>query len=230
MRLRRLLPPLAAAIAVLALTASAASAAVEISIDKAAQQMTVTVDGSPLYVWPVSTGVPGYDTPSGEFKPFRMERDHFSREWDDAPMPHSIFFTQQGHAIHGSGHVKAIGTPASHGCVRLEPKNAAILFALVKQQHMSNTRVVLTGETPLSAGVPVARRNGGDARAGRAYSRNDSNDDDDFTGAIPPPQRSARGWREYRDAPRYDSRERPYYVRRYYAPRYYRYGGFPYGW
>ena len=76
--------------------------------------MIVTVDGDPRYVWPVSTGAFSYDTPSGQFKPFRMERDHFSREWDDAPMPHSIFFTQQGHAIHGSSHVKAIGTPASH--------------------------------------------------------------------------------------------------------------------
>ena len=66
--------------------------------------MTVTVDGEPLYIWPVSTGVAGYDTPAGEFKPFRMERDHFSREWDDAPMPYSIFFTKQGHAIHGTNH------------------------------------------------------------------------------------------------------------------------------
>ena len=79
-----------------------ARADVLITIDKSTQQMTVTVDGSARYVWPVSTGAPGYDTPSGEFKPFRMEADHFSREWDDAPMPHSIFFTQLGHAIHGS--------------------------------------------------------------------------------------------------------------------------------
>jgi hypothetical protein len=212
MRLRRLLPLLVATIAALVLSAaSAARADLLISINKSAQQMTVTVDGNPLYVWPVSTGAPGYDTPSGAFKPFRMEVDHFSREWDDAPMPHSIFFTQQGHAIHGSGHRKAIGTPASHGCVRLEPKNASILFALVKHEHMSNTRVVLTGETPVSGGVAVARRD-------RDYQRSYSNDDDeDVTTAVPARrQRSARGWREYQDdLPPYYYRERPYYVRRY---------------
>lgn len=159
MRLRRLLPSLA--IAALALCAATPSRAdILISIDKSAQQMTVTVDGDPRYIWPVSTGARGYDTPSGDFKPFRMERDHFSREWDDAPMPYSIFFTQQGHAIHGSFH-KSIGRPASHGCVRLEPRNAAILFALVKAEHMSNTRVVLTGEIP-TANELVARRGRGD--------------------------------------------------------------------
>src|SRR5580704_12230939 len=156
MRISRLVIALPAALLALAFAALAvagpARADILIAVDKSAQRMTVTVDGTALYVWPVSTGAPGYDTPSGEFKPFRMEAEHFSREWDDAPMPHSIFFTQQGHAIHGSGHVKAIGTPASHGCVRLEPKNAAVLFALVKQQKMANTRVVLTGETPRAAG------------------------------------------------------------------------------
>jgi lipoprotein-anchoring transpeptidase ErfK/SrfK len=54
---------------------------------------------------------------------------HFSKEWDDAPMPHSIFFTQRGHAIHGSYETPHLGTAASHGCVRLNPGNAAKLFA-----------------------------------------------------------------------------------------------------
>ena len=135
-----------------------ARADVLIRVDKSAQVMTVTVDGAQLYAWPVSTGAPGYDTPSGEFKPFRMEAEHYSQEWDDAPMPHSIFFTQEGHAIHGSGHVKNLGRPASHGCVRLEPKNAAILFALVRHEKMANTRVVLTGETPGDSRRAVARR------------------------------------------------------------------------
>jgi hypothetical protein len=158
MRSLRLLLPAAAAVAVLTLTpAFPAFAEVTIDIDKSAQQMTVTVDGVPRYSWTVSTGAPGYDTPSGDFKPFRMERDHFSREWDDAPMPHSIFFTQKGHAIHGSGHVRAIGTPASHGCVRLAPANAKTLFELVEQEGVLNTTVVLTGVAP--SGAPaVARR------------------------------------------------------------------------
>ena len=114
-----------------------------ISISKISQKMTITVDGSQQFVWPVSTGAPGYDTPSGTFHPFRMEAEHFSKEWDDAPMPHSIFFTPDGHAIHGSYHVKSLGLRASHGCVRLAPDNATKLFALVQKAGMSNTTVII---------------------------------------------------------------------------------------
>ena len=118
---------------------------VVISINKISQKMTVSVDGEREYVWPVSTGAPGYTTPSGTYHPFRMEKEHFSEEWDDAPMPHSIFFTGVGHAIHGSYHVKSLGRRASHGCVRLAPDNAATLFALVQKAGMANTTVVVRG-------------------------------------------------------------------------------------
>jgi len=147
---------LAAGLTALAMTA--ASAEVLVRVDKAAQIMTVTVDGEQRYAWPVSTGMADYDTPAGEFQAFRMERDHFSREWDDAPMPYSIFFTQEGHAIHGSFDVKHLGRPASHGCVRLLKANAAVLFALVKEQGLKATKVVLVGEIPDAV---VARRDPG---------------------------------------------------------------------
>lgn len=116
-----------------------------ITINKSSQKMTVAIDGEKTYTWLVSTGAQGYSTPSGSYKPFRMERDHFSKEWDDAPMPHSIFFTMEGHAIHGSPYTKRLGTRASHGCVRLAPANAAKLFALVQKTGMKNTRVVVKG-------------------------------------------------------------------------------------
>jgi hypothetical protein len=115
--------------------------------------MTVAVDGQDRYSWPVSTGIEGHDTPSGSFTPFRMDRDHFSREWDDAPMPNSIFFTEMGHAIHGTGHVAALGRPASHGCVRLSRAHSAELFALVKAQGMGHTQVVIEGDDLGGAGV-----------------------------------------------------------------------------
>jgi lipoprotein-anchoring transpeptidase ErfK/SrfK len=121
------------------------AAQIVITISKKTQKMTVSVDGANEYVWPVSTGARGYETPSGEYRPFRMEKDHFSEEWDDAPMPHSIFFTEQGHAIHGSFYVKSLGRAASHGCVRLAPDNAAKLFALVQKAGMKNTKVVIKG-------------------------------------------------------------------------------------
>jgi L,D-transpeptidase catalytic domain len=125
--------------------AEASATRVEIIISKVSQKMTVVVDGSTEYVWPVSTGAAKYETPTGSFRPFRMEAEHFSKEWDDAPMPHSIFFTGEGHAIHGSYHVKSLGRKASHGCVRLSPENAAILFDIVQGAGMSNTRVTLKG-------------------------------------------------------------------------------------
>ncbi|WP_336487951.1 L,D-transpeptidase [Methylobacterium nigriterrae] len=140
-----------------------AMADVRITVDKAEQRMSVSVDGRQRYSWPVSTGVKGHDTPSGSYQPFRMERDHFSKEWDDAPMPHAIFFTAQGHAIHGTNHTGHLGRPASHGCVRLSPKNAATLFSLVKAEGPGNTGVTIEGGAAVVArrkdkGIKVAHR------------------------------------------------------------------------
>ena len=125
---------------------SAAQASILITIDKAAQKMTVDVDGATRWIWPVSTGRRGYDTPAGSFRPFRMEEDHYSKEWDDAPMPYSIFFTGEGHAIHGSYETRNLGRAASHGCVRLAPKNAEKLFALVQREGLEKARVVVLGD------------------------------------------------------------------------------------
>ena len=127
-------------------TGFAAASNVQISINKISQKMTVSVDGVEKYVWLVSTGASGYSTPSGSYTPFRMEPDHYSKEWDDAPMPHSIFFTLTGHAIHGSPHTKHLGRRASHGCVRLAPDNATTLYALVEKAGMMNTRVIVRGD------------------------------------------------------------------------------------
>jgi lipoprotein-anchoring transpeptidase ErfK/SrfK len=121
---------------------------VVITIDKAKQKMTVAIDGVQQYEWPVSTGRAGYSTPSGTYTPTSMNEVWYSQEWDNAPMPHAIFFMKDGHAIHGSYEVKTLGKPVSHGCVRISPKNAATLYALVKKNGRENTQVVLTGITP----------------------------------------------------------------------------------
>jgi lipoprotein-anchoring transpeptidase ErfK/SrfK len=120
-----------------------AEARLIITINKVSQKMTVTLDGEKLYK---------YETPSGEFRPFRLEKEHYSKEWDDAPMPHSIFFTAGGHAVHGSYHIKSLGRRASHGCVRLHPDNAKTLFALVRKTGLSNTRVIVRGGVFAGAG------------------------------------------------------------------------------
>jgi hypothetical protein len=144
---------LVAVAGLLLFAAHAAQAKIDITVDKNAQMMTVSVDGVERYHWPVSTGIPSRETPSGNFRAFRMEASHFSKEFDDAPMPHSIFFTKIGHAIHGTESEGRLGTPASHGCVRLSRANAATLYALVEQQGVLNTTVTLTG----SAAIAIAR-------------------------------------------------------------------------
>jgi len=154
-------PLLSASLAAAALAlpfASQASAEILVNIDKSTQSMTVAVDGSPRYVWPVSTGRPGYDTPNGTFKVNRMDADHLSQEWDNAPMPHTMFFDMHGHAIHGFFDVKHLGTAVSHGCVRLSPDHAATLFDLVSTEGMKETKVVVTGYTPAGRMPEVARR------------------------------------------------------------------------
>jgi hypothetical protein len=150
----------------------AAQAKVSITVDKNNQMMTVAVDGVERYHWPVSTGNPSHETPNGSFRTFRMEADHFSKEFDDAPMPHSIFFTKEGHAIHGTESEGRLGTPVSHGCVRLSRANATTLYDLVEQQGVLNTTVTLTGSSqialarnPRTRAVAVARRDPADPYA-----------------------------------------------------------------
>ena len=127
---------------------TAITSTVLINIDKASQRMTVSLDGVQQYEWPVSTGLRGYTTPSGNYTARSMNKIWYSKQWDNAPMPHAVFFTRDGHAIHGTLDVKRLGKPASHGCVRLSPENAATLFALVGETGVENTQVVLAGNTP----------------------------------------------------------------------------------
>jgi hypothetical protein len=137
-----------------------AQAKVSILVDKNNQQMTVAVDGVERYQWPVSTGNPSHETPNGSFQTFRMEADHFSKEFDDAPMPHSIFFTKVGHAIHGTFSEGSLGIPVSHGCVRLSRAHATTLYDLVQKEGVLNTTVTLTGSSRIAlARNPRGKRN-----------------------------------------------------------------------
>lgn len=154
---------LGVALALMLAIAGPAHASVNITIDKTTQKMDVYKDGQPLYRWDVSTGIPGHDTPSGSYTPFRMEEDHYSREWDDAPMPHSIFFTTRGHAIHGTMDARYMGQAASHGCVRLLPSHAAVLYDLVKEAGMQNTKVSIVGH--VNAGRPAMAEQRQDPRS-----------------------------------------------------------------
>jgi len=123
-------------------------APIVVVIDKPVQEMKVFVDNVERYSWKVSTGLRSYDTPSGTYTARSMNEIWYSKQWDDAPMPHAIFFTKRGHAIHGTEETHKLGRPASHGCVRLAPENARTLFALVKETGLANTEIVLNGDIP----------------------------------------------------------------------------------
>ncbi len=132
---------------VVVLLPARAAAGVAIVIDKSTQTMTVAVDGTVRHVWPVSTGRRGAGTPSGTFRPQWLARSWFSRRYYGSPMPHAIFY-HKGYAIHGTNYISRLGGPASHGCVRLHPRHAAALFALVRARPLKSTRITVTGSLP----------------------------------------------------------------------------------
>ncbi len=126
--MRRLFGLLAACFLSLVGIASA-EAGVDVRVDIAAQRIQVTTTDGESYNWAISSGRKGYRTPNGVYRPTRLEKNWYSRKYGGA-MPHAVFF-RGGYAIHGTTAVGALGRPASHGCIRLHPANAAKLFALV---------------------------------------------------------------------------------------------------
>src|SRR5215467_1135372 len=152
--MRRLVPVVVA----LLIGTAPAAANVVVTIDKSTQRMTVIVDGTARYTFMVSTGRAGYGTPNGTYHPQRLARTWFSKKYYNSPMPHSIFF-HGGYAIHGSYEISRLGGPASHGCVRLHPSNAATLYALVQKEGAGNTTIVVTGSNASSR--HTERRQGG---------------------------------------------------------------------
>ncbi|PWB95714.1 L,D-transpeptidase [Methylosinus sporium] len=121
----------------------AAQATVQIHIDLSTQRMQVeSSKGS--HSWPVSTARAGYVTPRGVYSPTSLQKMHYSRKYHNSPMPHSIFFNG-GYAIHGTNATGALGRPASHGCVRISPANAATLYKLVQEE---GAQISITGSSP----------------------------------------------------------------------------------
>jgi hypothetical protein len=193
----RLLTTTIAAAAAMILSQQAASANLLITVDKSTQRLSVAVDGHTRYKWPISTARAGYLTPNGTYRPERLERKWYSRKYHWSPMPYSIFF-HGGYAVHGSYEISRLGRPASHGCIRLHPKNAAVLFSLVKRHGRTDTRIVVTGKRP-SPSVHRTRAQRSKSQRTRQY------------------RERAYRYQSADDAPRYR-----YYVPRYNdSPRYY---------
>ena len=147
-----------AALGALLCLSAPAKAELQVNISKSQQRLSVVIDGTEAYRWPVSTGRRGHQTPSGSFHPIRIERHWYSHQYSLTPMPWSVFF-HRGYAVHGTMEAYNLGHAASHGCVRLRPDNAAILFSLVRQEGLDNTKVVvLNGPLPAAPGAePMAK-------------------------------------------------------------------------
>ncbi|HZD91799.1 MAG TPA: L,D-transpeptidase [Pseudolabrys sp.] len=192
-----------AAFAAAYLVAGLAHAEVVITVNKSTQRLSVAVDGVQQHEWPVSTARWGYRTPNGTYHPERLARKWYSRKYDMSPMPYSIFF-HGGYAIHGSYEISHIGRPASHGCIRLQPKNAAVLFKLVSANR-GDTKIVVTGERPSYRAI--ARRADHEEASARRYrerlaERRPHRRSADFEDIFAP--RYAAGYRPYptwRDPP-----------------------------
>jgi lipoprotein-anchoring transpeptidase ErfK/SrfK len=135
---------LAIAVAVAsALAPATASANVHARISKSGQTMDVYVHGTHYYSWPVSTGRGRYATPSGTFRPQRLERRWYSTKYNNAPMHYAVFYSG-GYAIHATAEVGRLGRPASHGCIRLAPRHAATFYTLVRSHGAARTRITIT--------------------------------------------------------------------------------------
>jgi len=132
-----------------------------LKVDLASQRVTVMEGSTVKYVWPISSGKSGYATQAGTFKPQWTSKMWYSRQWDMAPMPHAVFFNG-GTAFHATSATGMLGQPASHGCVRLAPGNAAKLYSLVHRHGLQSTKVVVQGSAKEPA---VARRKQQDRQA-----------------------------------------------------------------
>jgi lipoprotein-anchoring transpeptidase ErfK/SrfK len=111
-------------------------------VDISMQQMIVFKDGRELYTWPVSTARKGKRTPRGTWSAKWLSENHRSSRYNNAPMPYSIFY-DGNYAVHGTDQVGRLGRPASAGCVRLHPQNAAILFKMAQQVGLQNFTVTV---------------------------------------------------------------------------------------
>lgn len=140
-----------------------------IRVDLARQEATVIEKGKVRYVWPISSGVRRYPTETGEFTPVWTSRLHYSKQWDNAPMPYAIFFNR-GTAFHGTYATRSLGRPASHGCIRLANANAKKLYNLVNKYELSQTQVIVFN-SPFKSSETVARADHEPRRTARKRSR-----------------------------------------------------------
>jgi len=109
-------------------------------IDISKQAMQVYRGDTLLYKWKISSGKEGHATPRGKYKAMYTVKNYKSKKYNNASMPYSVFF-KYGYAIHGTKSVNRLGSPASHGCIRLRTNNAKKFYTLVRKLGKKNTTI-----------------------------------------------------------------------------------------
>lgn len=130
------------------------------TVDLGSQVMTVSENGARKYSWAISSGTSEHPTPRGTFRPQWTAKMWYSKKYDNAPMPNAVFVSG-GVAIHATYATGMLGRPASHGCIRLAPANAATFYKLVGHHGLKMTKVSIYG-TPKWRSPAVARNDGDD--------------------------------------------------------------------
>jgi lipoprotein-anchoring transpeptidase ErfK/SrfK len=168
------------------------------SVDLARQKMTVSINGEPRYTWPISSGTARFPTPTGNFRPEWTSKMWYSRKYDNAPMPNAVFING-GVAVHGTYHMASLGSPASHGCIRLSPGNAKTFYSLVQRHGLRFTRVSVHGRPNWRDGGAIAsrrdsRRNDDVASDNQNWFWGGSASSDDYYDAPPARKRDRKGY------------------------------------
>lgn len=119
-------------------------------VNRATQRAMVFRNGVPIAASTVSTGRPGYETPTGVFSILQKHVEHYSSTYDNAPMPYMQRLTWRGVALHAG---KLPGYPASHGCIRLPFEFAKLLYGVTRV----GMTVVITGHAASPRIAPPPR-------------------------------------------------------------------------
>ena len=123
--------------------AATATGAISIVVSVSLQRAYVFRGTTLIGVTTVSTGQPGYDTPTGRYRILEKQVTHHSSLYENAPMPFMQRLTVDGIALH-AGVIARSGAPVSHGCIRLPPAFAQRLYGMTA----IGTVVIVTDETP----------------------------------------------------------------------------------
>lgn len=114
-------------------------------VNLATQRAILFRNGVPVAGTTISSGAPGHETPTGVFTILEKKKEHYSKTYNNAPMPNMQRLTWKGIALHAG---KLPGYPASHGCIRLPPQFSSLLFGATQ-----------LGMTVVITDLPVNPRN-----------------------------------------------------------------------